>query len=199
MSIESKLEMAESPRVPPAKSLQGTAPTLTNRGLTLLLVMMCIGPMLIIAWLWSILPEINEEQLEAKVTAVNFMPDSYFEIPIEERPYPEPGPRVLVQNLGDQEWTLINLIVNGAFQTYETKVPLEPGKSMEFELDLCLSMNGARFNPKLLKVPRVRVFARLPSKVRATHTHYFVEKDGPKKKADDAAKAEPDQAKSLNP
>lgn len=146
-------------------------PRLTPRGLTILLVIMCIVPAITILTLYRILPPTYEGQLEASITPVALPPDSYYEPHYSDRPKYEKG-SIVIRNNSDQEWTHLNIQVNRHYQIHDIE-PIAAGQETEFKLSRFISRTGARFSLQHNPLRTVRIYARRPTKDRATYVQEF--------------------------
>jgi hypothetical protein len=142
------------------------APRLSHRGLTLLLVGMCLVPTVTIGVLWSYLPPVFEGQLQGTAWTSGMPDPNFYLIPFRERD-PKTGGMLHVQNLSQQTWTMLNVQINHFYQIYDTD-PLEPGEAREYDLKRFITKTGAAFEMRYNPVKNVRVYARLPTKDRAT-------------------------------
>lgn len=146
-------------------------PTLGPRGLSILLIAMCVIPIVTIFQLWRILPPVEEGTLQAAVAAAELPPSEFYELPYEDRTEVPPG-KLLVRNLSDQDWTHLNIQINRHYQIYDT-VPIEAGQTREFNLDRFVSRTGAPFKLQYNSLKYVRIYARRPTKDRATFEYDF--------------------------
>ena len=172
MTESAELSHSEMAATTPIPQLQ-QAPTLSSRGLTIMLIAMCVVTLTIIFGLLLLLPPPEKKGLKVEIEPINFLPISYFQVPYQERAELEESPRIRVKNKSNDEWTMMNIRLNGAsFQTYE-KIPLPPGAERVFVLDRFWSITGERFNPRALSVKRIQIMARVKSRSRRTFTQYF--------------------------
>jgi hypothetical protein len=153
-------------------SEQKTSPRLSHRGLTIMLALMCLVPVVTIFVLWKFLPPVIEGELEAHVYAeglpsAEFYADEYYDRP------PFAGGVLVVENRGDLDWThLINIQVNRHYQIYDSET--FPAHSVKrYELDRFLNRTGARFSLRYNELKSVRIYARRPTKDRATYYREF--------------------------
>jgi hypothetical protein len=146
-------------------------PRLSHRGLTLLLIGMCVIPILTIGAIWQFLPKVEEGKLQANITASGLPGADYYAVDYRERP-PFDGGEIVIQNLEDQDWTHLNIQVNRHYQVYDTQ-PIEAGSERAFKLDRFISRTGARFSLRYNELQSVRVYARRPTKDRATYFKEF--------------------------
>ena len=66
-------------------SARRNAPRLTHRGLTMLLIAMCLVPTIVIFSLWQYLPPVYEGQLEGDARTTNLPPDEFYARPFGDR------------------------------------------------------------------------------------------------------------------
>ncbi len=142
------------------------APVLTHRGLALLLVAMCLVPTITIFALWSYLPPVYEGQLEGDARTTNLPPAEFYDQPFRDRQPFEAG-QLHVLNRSDQVWTMLNVQINHFYQIYDRE-PLNPGEERAYELDRFVTRTGAIFDLRYNPVKNVRVYARRPTRDRAT-------------------------------
>lgn len=147
-------------------SARRNAPRLTHRGLTLLLVAMCLVPTITIFSLWSYLPPVFEGELEADARTTNLPAAEFYEQPFRDRPKVAGG-QLHVLNKSDQVWTMLNVQINHFYQIYD-RDPLNPGEERTYELDRFVTRTGAIFDLRYNPVKNVRVYARRPTRDRAT-------------------------------
>lgn len=176
-------ETTVAPESPPADRVDRSSsalritPTLSPRGLSILLCVMCLIPVITIFQLWRILPPVYEGELEAAVSARNLPDAEFYELPFEERPAVPTG-QLLIRNLSDQDWTHLNIQINRHYQIYDT-VPIAAGQTREFDLDRFVSRTGARFQLRYNPLEFVRIYARRPTRDRATFEFDFKENGYP--------------------
>jgi hypothetical protein len=147
------------------------SPRLSHRGLTAILVFMCLVPVVTIFGLFQFLPPVFEGQLEASVSAAGLPSAEYYAVEYYQRP-PFTGGDLIVNNESDQDWTHLNIQVNRHYQIYDTD-PIPAGTSKRFQLDRFLSRTGARFSLRYNELKSVRIYARRPTKDRATFYYEF--------------------------
>ena len=158
---------------PHSSAIDG-APTLTPRGLTAILAVMCIIPVVTILGLWQMMPPVYEGQLEAGARGVNLPPASFYDDEYDERPEVAGPGELLVSNKSDQEWTHLNIQVNRHYQIYDVE-PIPAGAQRTFRLDRFLSRTGAKFQVRYNPLKSVRIYARRPGGDRATFYYEFDE------------------------
>lgn len=147
------------------------SPRLSHRALTSILVLMCLVPVVTIFGLFQFLPPVFEGQLEASVSAEGLPSAEFYAEEYYQRP-PFKGGDLIVKNEGDQDWTHLNIQVNKHYQIYDTD-PIPAGTSKRFQLDRFLSRTGARFSLRYNELKSVRIYARRPTKDRATFYYEF--------------------------
>ena len=157
----------------PEQNIVEQTPKLSPYALSGMLILMCIVPLATIAFLWLKLPPARVESLEAEIVPVNLLAEEEFRLPFDERKFPSPPPAVVVRNVGDEEWTLVNVRINNWFEYYETHLPIPPGGEITVLLHFCRGKDGTPFDPLQQPLRQVRVFARLPAGYRATYTEEF--------------------------
>ncbi|MEM7453022.1 MAG: hypothetical protein AAF456_01590 [Planctomycetota bacterium] len=150
------------------------APILTPRGLTTMLALMCVIPVVTILGLWQMMPPVYEGQLEAAARGINLPPPSFYDEKYDERPEVAGPGELLVTNKSDQEWTHLNIQVNSHYQIYDVE-PIPAGAQRSFRLDRFLSRTGAKFQVRYNPLKSVRVYARRPGGDRATFYYEFDE------------------------
>ena len=170
-------KQAESPALDRSSSALKHAFELTPTGLTLLLMIMCFVPVVTIFVLWRILPPVLEDQLQAAVSAEEIPGPSFYETRDDLRRAVPPG-KLLVQNLTDEDWEMPNIILNTYYQIYDTE-PIKAGQVRAFDLDHFITRTGARFQVRYNPLKTVRIFAKLPSKERASFNYSFVDSGFP--------------------
>lgn len=161
--ISTVLERRES-------SLRRMSPRLTTRGLSHLLALMCLVPVVTIVGLWLYLSLVYEGKLECRVTPMGLPSADIYRLPYRQREA-VPGSSILVLNDSDDTWTHINIVINTYYQIYDID-PLYAGQQREYLLDRFVSRTGARFETRYNPLKSVRVYARRPAGDRAT---YFAE------------------------
>ena len=147
------------------------APLLSHRGLTIMLSLMCLIPMITIGVLWRYLPNVYEGKLVADVVTEGLPSFDFYKTVYYERP-PFEGGAIIVKNTSDIDWTNLNLQVNGNYQIYDNE-PIPAGGEKRFLLDKFLNRTGARFSLQYNELNRVRIYARQPEGDRATFVKHF--------------------------
>lgn len=147
------------------------APKLNHKWLTILLTLMCLIPVTTIFSLWRYLPDVHEGQLQAEVYAKGLPPKEYYSTEYYKRLPISDGVLVL-KNQSDVDWTHLNVQVNGNYQIYDRETIPAHGQR-EYILGKFLNRTGAKFQLQYNELDRVRVYARRPTKDRATFEHKF--------------------------
>lgn len=147
------------------------APRLGHRALSVILIIMCLVPVITIYCLWQFLPPVYEGQLEAAVSAEQLPPADFYMVDYHKRPPYDAG-ILVISNLSEQDWTHLNIQVNKHYQIYDV-APIGAGETRKFELNRFLSRTGARFSVRYNQLKSVRIYARRPSRDRATFYHEF--------------------------
>ena len=149
-----------------------SAPHLSSSGLTKLLVAMCIVPVVTIATLFWYMPPVHEGKLEAGISAEGLPSAVFYEPHISERDEWNQEPVLILTNESDQDWTHLNIQINWHYQIYEHE-PIPAGESRRYRLDRFVSRTGAKFDVRYNPLKFVRVYARRPTKDRATFATDF--------------------------
>ena len=150
-------------------SVLSAAPVLTSKGLTLLLVLMCLVPVVTITVLQITMPPVLPGTLKAEVALIDVPPPSYYETRLEDRTQ-FPTAALTVRNVGEENWTHLNVrINNGNYQIYEHGSPIEPGQERTFLLNRFVHRSGAVFDVGINRPSSVEIYARLPDKSRGTY------------------------------
>ncbi len=152
-------------------SQQKKAPQLSHRGLSMMLAVMCLIPIGTIATLWTFLPPVHEGQLEANVLAENLPGRDFYSVDYYKRPAFDDGVLVL-QNTSDQDWTHVEVRVNKNYQIYD-RDPILAHQERRYDLNRFLNRTGARFSLRYNELNHVRLYARRPTKDRATFYQDF--------------------------
>lgn len=156
-------------------SEQKKSPQLGHRGLTIMLSLMCLIPVVTIAALWGYLPKVYEGKLEATVLSRDLPNQEFYSVDYYKRPVYTKGV-LIIRNNSDQDWTHLNIQVNGNYQIYDVEPILAHGEK-QYDLNRFLNRTGARFSLQYNELNRIRIYARRPTKDRATFyqdfpTHY---------------------------
>lgn len=157
--------------MPSNSSQQQSAPRLSHRGLTWTLALMTLIPATVIAVLWQYMPPVFEGQLEAEITAEGLPPADYYQVRYDLRP-PHSGGELVVRNLSDVDWTHLNMQVNRHYQIYDI-APIPAGETRRFRLNSFISRTGARFSLQYNQLFMARIYARRPTRDRATFVQKF--------------------------
>jgi hypothetical protein len=150
---------------------QKKAPQLSHRSLTIMLSLMCLIPVVTIAVLWGYLPAVHEGQLEANVIAKDLPGKDFYSIDYYDRPTWERG-FIILQNKSDLDWTHLEVRVNGNYQVYD-RDPIPAHGERTYDLARFLNRTGARFSLQYNELNRIRIYARRPTKDRATYVQTF--------------------------
>ena len=160
---------------PPTKQQESSAyrnaPKLSRHWLTILLVIMCTLPIAIIFALFFGLPPVYEGTLEASVSAEGLPPAVFYDTEYYKRPDVPTG-ELIVSNNSEQDWTHLNIQVNKHYQIYDRE-PIPAGQTRRFKLDRFVSRTGAPFDLRYNPLRYVRIYARRPTKDRATFSTEF--------------------------
>ena len=168
--ITNSTELSDSP-IANKSSYQQAAPEIGRNFFFKILVLLCCLPVLVIAVIWQYLPPVEEGKLQAKVSAIGIPKPDYYEVDYKLR-QPFEGGELVVQNTSDQEWTHLNITINNAYQIFEIK-PIQAGETARFELNRFVSRSGARFSLQYNELRNVLIYARRPTKDRATFYQEF--------------------------
>ena len=145
--------------------------TLSPNSLRWILGAMCVTPVVIILALFAYMPPVYEGLLEAKLTASGLPPQVYYEEKYFDRVGHEGG-QLIVENLSDQDWTHLNIQVNKHYQIID-KVPIKAHSVKAFDLDRFVNRTGARFSVQYNELASARIYARRPTRDRATYSCEF--------------------------
>ncbi len=154
-------------------SYRRAAPKMSARTLLILLAAMCVLPPTTIAWLWSTLPPIKENQLMADVKIENAPTSDFYLKTLGDRKF-DPLVSVVLKNIGDQPWTNINIRVNHLFNAYDHEQPILPGQERSYLVSRFLA-RGASYDMRYNPILDVLIYARLPDGSRATFVRKFQE------------------------
>ena len=156
--------------------MQSTAahdiPRMTPFGLKITLAFMCLVPVIVILALFAYMPPVYEGELECKITATDLPSQVFYEQRYDLRPE-FGGGKLVIENLSDQDWTHLNIQVNHHYQIHDSK-PIPAHTSREFSLERFLNRTGARFKVRYNELNYARVYARRPTRDRATYACNFV-------------------------
>lgn len=145
---------------------QKASPKLSQRMLTVTLVVMMAIPVITIFALWGFMPPVYEGQLKASVSTMGTPNPDFYQVPYKERPKFEGG-SILVRNNSDQDWTHLKMQVNYFYSTFDVE-PIEAGTEKEFLLSKFITRDGKSFNVGYVPLTNVRIYARRPGGDRAT-------------------------------
>jgi hypothetical protein len=152
-------------------SYQQVAPRIEHGHFFKILILLVCLPVAVIAVIWQFLPPVEEGKLLAKATPVGLPEPDYYQTEYRHRK-PFEGGELLIQNLSDQEWTHLHITINNAYQISDI-VPIKPGQTARFELNRFVSRSGARFSLQYNELKNVLIYARRPTKDRATFYQEF--------------------------
>ena len=164
-------QASANPFAPRLTREEQAAPKLTHHSLTMLLTLMCLIPVTTIFALWGYLPDVHEGQLKAEVYAQGLPPKEYYSTEYYKR-LPISDGTLVLKNNSDVDWTHLNVQVNGNYQIYDRETIPAHGQR-EYILGKFLNRTGAKFQIQYNELDRVRVYARRPTKDRATFEHKF--------------------------
>jgi hypothetical protein len=160
-------EQPPSPRSKLAKNI----PMLSPFGLKIALAIMCLVPVVIILALFSYMPPVYEGKLECKITASGLPSQAFYDVRYDLRPE-FGGGELVVENLSDQDWTHLNIQVNHHYQIHDSE-PIAAHSSRRFDLERFVNRTGARFKVRYNELNYARVYARRPTRDRATYACRF--------------------------
>ena len=152
-------------------SAQKASPKLSQRMLTVTLVVMMAIPVVTILVMWSFMPPVYEGQLEASVTTMGLPHPDFYQVRTEDRP-PFPGGSIVVRNNSDVDWTHLKMQVNYNYSTFDIE-PIEAGTEKEFLLSKFITRDGKSFKIGYVPLKNVRIYARRPGGDRATFGQDF--------------------------
>lgn len=148
------------------------APKLSSRGLTTLLIGMCLVPMVTLFALKQYLPPVFEGKLQANISAEQLPAASFYDTDYRERPpVHEPGV-LIIENDSDQDWTHLSIRVNKHYQI-ASREPIVAGEARRYRLDRFVSRTGARFQVRYNPLKYVQIYARRPTGDRATFSSAY--------------------------
>lgn len=149
------------------------APALGSRGLTVLLLLMCLVPVVTIVALQIYMPPVNPGYLQAEIELRDVPPRSYYELsPDQRREFPEA--EVLITNVMDVPWSNLNIRINhGHYQIYDHEFPIEPGQQRAFRLNRFVHRSGAVYQVGVVRPRHLEIYAALPDRSRATLDYSF--------------------------
>ena len=169
--VDEEAELSGSQMPDRSSSSLRATPHLTARGLTILLCLMCFVPVVTIFSLWQLMPPVHEGQLEASVSAVDLPPPEFYESKYADRPDWALG-ELVVKNNSDQDWTHLNIQINRHYQIYDIE-PIPARGVRKYKLSRFVSRSGARFQVRYNTLKSVRIYARRPTRDRATFYYEF--------------------------
>ena len=108
-------------------SAQKRAPRLSARGLTIALIIMTVIPIGTVLSIWAFLPQVYEGQLDASATSQGLPPADFYLPRYDLRP-PWSGGQLVLHNNSDQDWSHLNIQVNGFYQIHDIE-PIPAGES----------------------------------------------------------------------
>ena len=146
-------------------------PTMSPKALKLTLLVMCLVPVTTILALYSYMPPVHEGELECRVTATGLPSQAFYEERYDLRPE-FGGAELIIKNLSDQDWTHLNLQINHHYQIHDSK-PIAAHSKRVFKLERFLNRTGARFKVRYNELNYARVYARRPTRDRATYACNF--------------------------
>lgn len=123
-------------------------------------------PVATILVLWQYLPPVHEGELEANVYAEGLPSAQFYQAEYYERPEFKGG-TLVVENVSDQDWTHLNIRVNGHYQIYD-KDPIPAKGERRYDLSRFLNRSGARFSLQYNELKSVQIYGRRPTRDRAT-------------------------------
>lgn len=144
------------------------SPQLSSVALTRMLMGMCLIPVVTIFGLWSYMPAVEEGQLCCEFTAAGLPDAEFYAVDYWERDDYELG-ELIVSNVGEQDWTHLNIQVNGNYQIYDHREPILAGTTKSFKLNRFVSRAGSRFSLQYNELKKARIYARRPGGDRATY------------------------------
>lgn len=142
------------------------SPRLSHRALTGTLIVMCLVPVVLLTVLFWYLPPVYEGKLKAGVRGEGLPPGEFYDTRYDLRAAVPIG-ELVVRNESDQDWTHLNILVNGFYQIYDRE-PIPAGEERRFKLDRFVTRTGATFELRYNPLKHVRIYARRPTKDRAT-------------------------------
>jgi len=145
-------------------------------GLKITLATMLAVPVVIIFALFAYMPKVYEGQLECKITAEGLPSQAFYEARYDLRPE-FGGGHLVVENLSDQDWTHLNIQINHHYQIHDSE-PIAAHSKRYFDLERFQNRTGARFKVRYNQLSYARVYARRPTRDRATYACNF-EKGNP--------------------
>jgi len=160
------------------------SPHLSHRGLTILLGLMCVVPVVTILTLWKIMPPVFEGQLDTRITSTGLPDQDFYAIEYYQRDEFKGG-ELVITNLEEVDWTHLNIQINNNYQIYDIE-PIPAKKTRTFKLEKFVSRAGAAFSVRYNELKSARIYARRPSGDRATSYCEFVDGEPIVNEAEDA-------------
>ena len=152
-------------------SAQKASPKMSQRMLTITLLVMMSIPVVTILTLWALMPPVFEGELEASVATMGLPNPDFYQVPYAERP-PFEGGSIVVRNNSDVDWTHLKMQVNYNYSTFDIE-PIEAGTEKEFLLSKFITRDGKSFQIRYVPISNVRIYARRPGGDRATFGQDF--------------------------
>lgn len=149
---------------------------MSPKGLKITLAIMCAVPVVVILALFAYMPKVEEGKLECKITAEGLPSQAFYEPRYDLRPE-FGGGQLVVENLSDQDWTHLNIQINHHYQIHDSE-PIAAHSKRYFDLERFVNRTGARFKVRYNELNYARVYARRPTRDRATYACEF-EKGNP--------------------
>lgn len=140
---------------------------LSRSGLVGMLIAMFTIPVATVLTLWFYMPPVSLYELEAEVRLENL--DTAAEFDRRDMNMVVQEPKIIIKNLGQDEWTHIIVEINKRYKIYRSESSIKPGDTLTSGLDFFQTREGIFFPPGKIKVKHVRVYARIPSGSRATY------------------------------
>lgn len=152
------------------------SPQLSSVALTRMLIGMCLIPVITILVLFYYMPPAADGELKCQFSTKDLPDQDFYAIDYRDRADYQLG-ELVVSNLEEDDWTHLNILVNGHYQIYD-KVPVKAGTSKSYKLDRFVSRAGARFSLRYNELKSARIYARRNNEThdRATWTSNFVDR-----------------------
>ena len=142
------------------------SPKLSHRGLTIMLALMCIVPTTTVLLLFNYMPAVKEGQLKARFSATGLPDQDFYAVEYYQREEFSGG-ELVVSNQEKEEWTHLNIQVNGSYQIYDIE-PIPANTTKTYKLEKFISRSGAKFSLRYNELNSARIYARRPGGERAT-------------------------------
>ena len=155
----------------PRSNISKDMPTMSPKALKITLAFMCGVPVVIILALFSYMPKVYEGKLECKITAEGLPSQAFYQPRYDLRPE-FGGGQLVVENLSDQDWTHLNIQINHHYKIHDSE-PIAAHSKRYFDLERFVNRTGARFKVRYNELNYARVYARRPTKDRATYACEF--------------------------